>query len=110
MLNNILPTLIIGTGLVLAASLSNTPAHSEDAKAERINVRGSILSYSGSTLKVKRREGETLDVALADDWKVSSVAAAEWVCFQTSSAFSGSSRWSSETQSTVPKTQSRLGF
>lgn len=77
MLNNIIPAFVIGTGLVLAASVSNTPAHAEDTKAKRINVRGSILSYSGSTLKVKTREGEMLDVALADDWKVSSVAAAK---------------------------------
>ena len=38
---------------------------------------GSIVNYSGSTLKVKTREGETIDIALADDWKISSVANAK---------------------------------
>jgi hypothetical protein len=56
---------------------STASVHAEETKAERINVRGSIVSYSGSTLNVKTREGETLAVTLADVWQVSSVAKAD---------------------------------
>jgi hypothetical protein len=56
---------------------STASVHAEETKAERINVRGSIVSYSGSTLNVKTREGETLAVTLADGWQVSSVAKAD---------------------------------
>lgn len=77
MIRNTLSALLIGaisisSGLVIAA-----PVHAEEAKAERINVRGSIVSYSGSKLEVKTREGETLGVSLADGWQVSSVAKAK---------------------------------
>ncbi|GGG13198.1 hypothetical protein GCM10010924_47930 [Rhizobium wenxiniae] len=60
----------------LTAVLS-APVHAEDKKAAPIHVRGSIVTYAGSTLKVKTREGETVDVALADDWKVAGVANAK---------------------------------
>ncbi|UWM84097.1 hypothetical protein [Rhizobium sp. SRDI969] len=50
------------------------PVHAEDQKPEQIHVRGSIVSYSGSALKVRTREGETVDVTLADGWKLASVA------------------------------------
>ncbi|MBW9091541.1 hypothetical protein JNB91_27455 [Rhizobium wenxiniae] len=60
----------------LTAVLS-VPVHAEDKKTAPIHVRGSIVTYAGSTLKVKTREGETVDVALADDWKVAGVANAK---------------------------------
>lgn len=60
----------------LAAALS-APVHAEDKKTAPIHVRGSIVTYAGSTLKVKTREGETVDVALADDWKLAGVANAK---------------------------------
>lgn len=46
-------------------------------QAEPLNVRGAVVSLDGSTLKVATREGETLDVALADGWVVSAVQRAE---------------------------------
>ncbi|CDM57584.1 MULTISPECIES: hypothetical protein [Rhizobium] len=76
MIKKILPALVLGLSSISAAVIA-APVHAEDMKAERVNVRGTIVNYSGSTLKVKTREGQTLDVALADDWKVSSVANAK---------------------------------
>ena len=45
--------------------------------ADSVRLRGTITSFSGSTLEVKTREGEDKTVTLADGWKVSSVAAAD---------------------------------
>ncbi|MGR9203218.1 hypothetical protein [Rhizobium leguminosarum] len=79
MIRNILPTLLLGLTVIASTALPAAPVHSEDQKAEdqkpeQIHVRGSIVSYSGSALKVKTREGETVDVTLADGWKLASVA------------------------------------
>jgi hypothetical protein len=76
-MKNIFPVLALGLTTILSASTVAAPAHAEDKKAAPIHVRGSIVTYAGSTLKVKTREGETVDVALADDWKVASVADAK---------------------------------
>ena len=77
MIKNIFPALVLGLSGIAAMVIPASPVHAEDKKAEQIHVRGSIVSYSASTLKVKTREGDTVDVALADDWKVSSVANAK---------------------------------
>ena len=77
MMKNILPALMLGLSGISSAAILASPVHAEDKKAEQVHVRGSIVSYSASTLKVKTREGETVDVALADGWKVSSVANAK---------------------------------
>ncbi|HEV8261714.1 MAG TPA: hypothetical protein VGQ19_13265 [Burkholderiales bacterium] len=53
-----------------------SPAFAQSAKAEPVRVRGAIVSLSGQTLKVKTREGQTVDIALAEGWIVSSVARA----------------------------------
>ena len=74
MMKHLIPAMALGlSGLVSGATLA-TPAHAEDNKAAQIHVRGSIVNFAGSTLKIKTREGETVDVALADGWKVASVA------------------------------------
>ncbi|ASR07434.1 hypothetical protein CHY08_10085 [Rhizobium leguminosarum bv. viciae] len=70
MFKNIFPALVLG----LSALLSAASVHAEDQKAEQFHIRGSIVAYSGSALKVKTREGETVDVTLADGWKLASVA------------------------------------
>lgn len=70
MFRNILPALVLG----LSALLSAASVHAEDQKAEQLHIRGSIVSYSGPALKVKTHEGETVDVTLADGWKLASVA------------------------------------
>ena len=77
MIKNFLPALMLGLSGILSAAILASPVHAEDKKAEQVHVRGSIVSYGGSTLKVKTREGETVDVALANDWKVASVANAK---------------------------------
>jgi hypothetical protein len=66
--------LALGLASVFSVTVFSTPASAEDKKAAPIHVRGSIVDYQGSELKVKTREGETIDVALADDWKVAGVA------------------------------------
>ncbi|NZD60117.1 hypothetical protein HX900_03165 [Rhizobium sp. WYCCWR 11290] len=74
MIKTILPALVLGLSAVASAAIVPAPIHAEDQKPEQIHVRGSIVTYSGSALKVKTREGETVDVALADGWKLASVA------------------------------------
>jgi hypothetical protein len=74
MIKTILPALVLGLTVIASAALPVTPVHAEDQKPEQVHVRGSIVSYGGSVLKVKTREGETVDVTLADGWKVASVA------------------------------------
>ncbi|OAV56793.1 hypothetical protein A6U98_30945 [Rhizobium sp. WYCCWR10014] len=76
MIKNILPALVLGLTAIASAALPAAPVHSEDQKPEQIHIRGSIVSYGGSALKVKTREGEAVDVTLADGWKLASVASA----------------------------------
>ncbi|WP_108123931.1 hypothetical protein [Saccharospirillum mangrovi] len=58
---------IAGIGSVAAA----------DATAQPVNIRGSIDRFHGNTLEVTTREGEDLDIALANGWIVSGVASAQ---------------------------------
>ncbi|MGR9294511.1 hypothetical protein ACU8L5_04260 [Rhizobium leguminosarum] len=74
MIKTILPALVLGLTAIASTALPAAPVHAEDQKPEQIHVRGSIVSYSGSALKVKTRQGETVDVTLADGWKLASVA------------------------------------
>ncbi|WP_421407499.1 hypothetical protein [Agrobacterium tumefaciens] len=76
-MKNAFPALAFGLASVFSVTVLSSPASAEDKKAAPIHVRGSIVEYQGSTLKVKTREGETIDVALADDWKVAGVADAK---------------------------------
>ena len=77
MIKKILSALVLGLSGISSSAILAAPVHAEDKKAEQVHVRGSVVDFSGSTLKVKTREGETVDVALADGWKVSSVANAK---------------------------------
>ncbi len=77
MLRRLLPVIMVAGLAGLPVTLvSPASAHAEEKKAV-LNIRGSVVNLAGSTLKVKTREGETLDVALADDWQVASVANAK---------------------------------
>ncbi len=77
MLRRLLPVIMVaGLSGLPVTLVSPASAHAEDKKAE-LNIRGSVVNLAGSTLKVKTREGETVDVALADDWQVASVANAK---------------------------------
>ncbi|MGP4753414.1 hypothetical protein [Agrobacterium pusense] len=73
-MRNVFPALAFALASILSATVVSAPASAEDKKAAPIHVRGSIVDYEGSTLKVKTREGETVDVVLAKDWKVAGVA------------------------------------
>ena len=64
------------TGFFTAAVIGST-TFAQSAMAEPVNVRGAIVSSSDQTLKVKTREGETVDIALAEGWMVSGVARAD---------------------------------
>lgn len=77
MLRKLVPAFLAAAviSLPLAAGIGS-PAFALSVKAEPVRVRGAIDSFSGQALKVKTREGQTLDIALAQGWKVSSVARA----------------------------------
>lgn len=76
-MKNAFPALAFGLASVFSVTVLSAPASAEDKKAAPIHVRGSIVDYQGSTLKVKTREGDTIDIALADDWKVAGVVDAK---------------------------------
>ncbi|WP_181183619.1 MULTISPECIES: hypothetical protein [unclassified Mesorhizobium] len=44
--------------------------------ADATRVRGTVVSFAGSTLTVKDRDGKTDAITLADGWKISGVAKA----------------------------------
>jgi hypothetical protein len=58
-----------------AAAVVSLPM-SAGATADPVRVRGSIASFSGDTLTVKTREGQTVDIAFAPGWALSSVSRA----------------------------------
>ncbi|UWU29352.1 hypothetical protein N2600_05155 [Rhizobium sp. WSM1274] len=74
MIKTMIPALVLGLSAITSAAILTAPVHAEDQKPEQVHIRGSIVNYSGSALKVKTREGETVDVTLADGWKLASVA------------------------------------
>lgn len=77
MIRNILPALILASIAGAPAFVSTTiPAAAASQKNEQVRIRGNIISFEGSNLKVKTREGDDIDVALADGWNVAAVAKA----------------------------------
>lgn len=76
-MKNVFPALALGLTSIFSVTILSVAAQAEDKKAAQIHVRGSIVDYQGSTLMVKTPEGETINVALADDWKVAGVADAK---------------------------------
>jgi uncharacterized low-complexity protein len=51
-----------------------TVAQAEDkAASQAINVRGSVVSFNTNSVIVKTREGATVEVSLADGWKIAGV-------------------------------------
>lgn len=60
--------------LAIAALMAVTGGAASADEARR--VRGTISGMEGDTLSVKTREGETVDITLAEGWKVNGVAAA----------------------------------
>jgi hypothetical protein len=76
MMRKIMPALLAMSliGFPLIAGLEGSVMAEETAQ---LHVRGTVVGLDGSTLKVTTREGETVDVALAEGWVVSGVARAE---------------------------------
>jgi hypothetical protein len=54
------------------ALAAETPALAQN-DAQAANLRGNVVSYSGSALMVKSREGAIVDVELAEGWKITSL-------------------------------------
>ena len=76
MFHKLAPTLLaIFVSLPLAASLGS-PAFAQSAKAEPVRVRGTVVDFAHQALKVKTREGQTVDITPAEGWKISGVARA----------------------------------
>lgn len=70
-------TMLAASSLVLpVTALLALPAVAHAQAAEQVHVRGSIVAMNVNIVKVKTREGKTVDVALADDVKVAGVARA----------------------------------
>lgn len=64
-----------GAGFVATTAIAVLSATAAPAQnAPRTNLRGTVVSQKGSSLKVKSREGKIVDVTLADGWKISSLA------------------------------------
>jgi hypothetical protein len=78
MFRKLVPTLLTAAvvSLPLAAGIGS-PAFAESAQAEPVRVRGAIVDFTGQALRVKTREDQTVNIALAPKWMVSSVARAD---------------------------------
>jgi hypothetical protein len=62
--------------VVATTSLALAATSAMAQNAPRTNVRGTVISQNSSTLKIKSRDGKIVEVALADGWKIASVARA----------------------------------
>lgn len=70
-------TLLAATMLAMpVAALLAIPAVSYAADAAPTNLRGSVVNLTGNVLTVKTREGQTVKVTLADDFKVAGIGPA----------------------------------
>lgn len=63
----------MSTAAIVAVSLLGKCAFAQDAR-RAVNLRGTVVSYNSTMLKVKSREGTVVAVLLADGWKISSLA------------------------------------
>jgi hypothetical protein len=68
--------LLAASTLVLPATYLAMPALAQAQNAAQLHVRGSIVALTGNQLKVKTREGRTVDVTLADGARIAGVARA----------------------------------
>jgi hypothetical protein len=71
--------LLTASTLVLPAAYLAVPAvaQAQTQNAEQVHVRGSIVAVNGNKIKVKTRDGKTVEVALADGAHVAGVARAD---------------------------------
>lgn len=68
--NHLVRAVITAVTALFAVSGTNLAAQNSG----RANVRGSVISTTATSLKVRSREGKVVDVALANGWKISSLA------------------------------------
>jgi hypothetical protein len=68
--NDLVRAVITAVTALFAVSGTNLAAQNSG----RANVRGSVISATATSLKVRSREGKVVDVALANGWKISSLA------------------------------------
>jgi len=68
--------LIAASTLAVPAAWLAMPAVAQAQNAEQVHVRGSIVALNGNKLKVKTRDGKTVDVTLAEGARVAGVARA----------------------------------
>lgn len=69
--------IVLQAGMMAATAIVAMAATAAPAQNARpTNIRGTVVSQSGSSLKVKSREGKLVDVTLAEGWKISSLARA----------------------------------
>jgi hypothetical protein len=69
--------LVAASTLVLPAAYLALPATAYAQNAEQTHIRGTIVTAQGNTLKIKTREGKTVDVTLAEGARIASVARAD---------------------------------
>ncbi|WP_026791668.1 hypothetical protein [Pleomorphomonas oryzae] len=69
-----LATAAVSLSLVVGLGAS---AFAEGGKTDPVRVRGTIISFADKALTVKTREGDTANVTLAPNWKLSGVASAD---------------------------------
>ena len=71
-----LSSLAVASACAIGTFATLPQASAADGIDNRANVRGSVVGLTGNALQVKSRDGKTLNVALAEGWKVAGVAAA----------------------------------
>lgn len=68
--------LAIATALGISAVALLPQANAASSTGEKVNVRGKVVNVSGNVLQVKSRDGKTLNVTLAEGWKLAGVSRA----------------------------------
>ena len=76
MFRKLKPALLAATLVPLTLGIGSTAFAQSTAKAQEVRIRGTIVSFSSQALVVASREGQTVNIALAQGWAVSSVARA----------------------------------
>lgn len=80
-----LSSVAVASACVIGTSAALPQASAAEGAENRMNVRGNVISLSGNALQVKGRDGKTLNVALAEGWKVAGVTAASMADIQPGS-------------------------
>ena len=71
-----IPSLVAAALVGLPAAAVVAPAMAQSQPADQTHVRGTIVSTGANTVKVKTREGATVDVAMPDGVKIGGIVKA----------------------------------